>query len=36
MLEFDAYTPESVGEAILKLIEAELLLECDSAECSSR
>jgi SagB-type dehydrogenase family enzyme len=32
MLEFDAYTPESVGEAILKLIEAALLLECDSPE----
>jgi SagB-type dehydrogenase family enzyme len=32
MLEFDTYTPQSVGEAILKLIEAALLLECDSAE----
>ncbi len=32
MLEFDAYTPESVGEAILQLIAAELLLECDSPE----
>jgi SagB-type dehydrogenase family enzyme len=32
MLEFDAYTSESVGEAILKLIDAGLLLECDSAE----
>jgi SagB-type dehydrogenase family enzyme len=32
MLEFDAYTPESVGEAIVKLIDAELLLECDSPE----
>jgi SagB-type dehydrogenase family enzyme len=32
MLEFAAYTPESVGEAILKLIAAGLLLECDSAE----
>jgi SagB-type dehydrogenase family enzyme len=30
MLEFDAYTPQSVGEAILKLIDAELLLGCDS------
>jgi hypothetical protein len=27
MIEFDAYTRESVGEVILKLIEAELLLE---------
>jgi SagB-type dehydrogenase family enzyme len=32
MLEFAAYTPESVGEAILKLIDAGLLLACDSAE----
>ena len=32
MLEFDAYTPQSVGEAILKLIDAELLLGCDSPE----
>jgi SagB-type dehydrogenase family enzyme len=32
MLEFDAYTPASVGEAILKLIDAGLLLECDSPE----
>jgi len=32
MLEFTAYTPESVGEAILKLIDAGLLLECDSPE----
>jgi SagB-type dehydrogenase family enzyme len=30
MLEFDAYTPQSVGEALLKLIDADLLLECDS------
>jgi SagB-type dehydrogenase family enzyme len=30
MLEFDAYTPESVGEAVLRLIDAELLLECGS------
>jgi len=32
MLEFDAYTPESVGEVILKLIEAGLLLACGSPE----
>jgi SagB-type dehydrogenase family enzyme len=32
MLEFDSYTRESVGKAILKLIEAQLLLECGSAE----
>lgn len=32
MLEFSAYSPESVGEAILKLIEASLLLDCDSPE----
>jgi SagB-type dehydrogenase family enzyme len=32
MLEFDSYTRESVGEAILELIEAQLLLECDSPE----
>jgi SagB-type dehydrogenase family enzyme len=32
MLEFDAYTRESVGEAILKLIDAGLLLECGSRE----
>jgi SagB-type dehydrogenase family enzyme len=32
MLEFDAYTPQSVGEAILKLIDAGLLLGCDSPE----
>ena len=31
MLEFATYTPKSVGEAIVKLIEAELLLECGSA-----
>jgi SagB-type dehydrogenase family enzyme len=30
LLEFHTYSPESVGEAILKLIDAELLLECDS------
>jgi SagB-type dehydrogenase family enzyme len=34
IFEFDAYSPESVGEAILKLIEAELLLECDSPEAA--
>ena len=32
MLEFDCYTRESVGAAILKLIEAQLLLECGSPE----
>jgi SagB-type dehydrogenase family enzyme len=32
MLELDAYTPESVGEAIVQLIDAELLLECDSPQ----
>lgn len=32
--EFDAYSPESVGEAIVKLIEADLLLECDSPEAA--
>jgi len=30
LLEFDTYSPESVGEAILELIDAQLLLECDS------
>jgi SagB-type dehydrogenase family enzyme len=30
LLEFDTYSPQSVGEAILKLIDAQLLLECDS------
>jgi SagB-type dehydrogenase family enzyme len=34
MLEFDSYTRESVGEAILRLIEAQLLLECDSPEAA--
>jgi SagB-type dehydrogenase family enzyme len=34
MLAFDAYTPGSVGEAILQLIRAELLLECDSPEAA--
>jgi SagB-type dehydrogenase family enzyme len=32
MLEFNSYTPESVGEAILELIGAQLLLACDSPE----
>ncbi|HEV7611582.1 MAG TPA: SagB family peptide dehydrogenase [Steroidobacteraceae bacterium] len=32
MLEFGSYTRESVGEAILKLIGAQLLLECGSPE----
>jgi len=32
MLEFAAYTPKSVGAAIVKLIDAELLLESDSAQ----
>jgi SagB-type dehydrogenase family enzyme len=32
MLEFDAYTPQSVGEAIVQLVNAELLLECGSPE----
>lgn len=31
MLEFDDYEADSVGEVILGLIEARLLLECDSA-----
>jgi len=34
VFEFDAYTPESVADVILKLIEAELLLECDSPEAA--
>jgi SagB-type dehydrogenase family enzyme len=34
MLEFDAYSPESVGEVVLELIKAELLLECDSPEAA--
>jgi SagB-type dehydrogenase family enzyme len=34
MLEFDAYTPASVGEVILELIKAELLLECGSPEAA--
>jgi len=32
MVGFDAYTPASVGETILKLIDGELLLRCDSPE----
>jgi SagB-type dehydrogenase family enzyme len=32
MLEFDSYAGDSIGEAIFKLIESELLLECDSPE----
>jgi SagB-type dehydrogenase family enzyme len=32
MLHFDSYTRESVGEAILNLIKAQLLLERDSPE----
>jgi SagB-type dehydrogenase family enzyme len=32
MLEFDTYTPDSVGEAVLRLVDAELLLEYDSPE----
>jgi SagB-type dehydrogenase family enzyme len=32
MLKFSSYTPESVGQAILDLIEAQLLLECGSPE----
>ena len=32
MLEFDVYTRESVGEAILNLVDARLLLECGSPE----
>jgi len=32
MVKFDSYTPASVGEAILELIKAELLLECDSPD----
>jgi SagB-type dehydrogenase family enzyme len=34
MLEFDAYSPESVGEVVLELIKAELLLECNSPEAA--
>ena len=32
MLEFEVYTRESVGEAILNLVDARLLLECGSPE----
>lgn len=32
MLEFNSYTRDSVGETILKLIEAQLLFECGSPE----
>jgi SagB-type dehydrogenase family enzyme len=32
MLEFNSYAGDSIGEAILKLIEGQLLLECDSPE----
>jgi SagB-type dehydrogenase family enzyme len=32
MVEFNSYTRESVAETILKMIEAQLLLECDSPE----
>jgi SagB-type dehydrogenase family enzyme len=34
LLEFDTYSPESVGEAVLKLIDAQLLLQCGSAEAA--
>ena len=34
MLEFNSYSPESVGETDLKLIDAQLLLECDSPEAA--
>jgi SagB-type dehydrogenase family enzyme len=32
ILEFNSYAGDSVGEAIVKLIEGQLLLECDTAE----
>jgi SagB-type dehydrogenase family enzyme len=32
MLEFSSYSGDSVGEAIVKLIEGQLLFECDSPE----
>src|ERR1700678_473859 len=32
LLEFDAYTPDSVGGAIAELFDAQLLLDCDSPE----
>jgi SagB-type dehydrogenase family enzyme len=34
MVEFNSYTRESVGETILRLIEAQLLVECDSPEAA--
>jgi SagB-type dehydrogenase family enzyme len=34
MLEFDAYSPKSVGEVILELMRAGLLLECGSPEAA--
>ncbi|GAC1502385.1 MAG: SagB/ThcOx family dehydrogenase [Steroidobacteraceae bacterium] len=34
LLEFDTYSPKSVGEALLKLIDAQLLLEYDSPEAA--
>jgi SagB-type dehydrogenase family enzyme len=34
LLKFDGYAPESVGEVILKLMKAELLLRCGSAEAA--
>jgi SagB-type dehydrogenase family enzyme len=34
MVEFNSYTRESVGAAILQMIEAQLLLECDSPEAA--
>ena len=34
MLEFNSYDGESIGEAIVKLIEGQLLLECDSPEAA--
>jgi SagB-type dehydrogenase family enzyme len=32
LVEFNSYTPDSVGEAIWNLLESQLLLECGSAE----
>jgi SagB-type dehydrogenase family enzyme len=32
MLEFSSYSENSIGEAIVKLVEGQLLLECDSPE----
>lgn len=34
LLKFDAYSPESVGQVILELLEAHLLLGCDSPEAA--